>query len=342
MFLFLFFTELHWWCKAATFTSNLHKRKTTHFLTTDAADIEWGAQLNRTLLSANWSVGQRKWHSNRKEMYAVFASIKHEAQSLRKAHILLQTDNRTFVVAYVQKEGGTKSLNLLNLTFQLLRLVDNLQIELSAAYLLRRYNGIADRLSRKKALPEWHLLPEATDWIFKRWINWCRENNVDPENPRTWDLTRFLANLFITKRLAYSTILVYKSAITTFCSGNSTSALSLDFLVRQVLKVISLEMRTEIWDAQLLLNWLSIRTQNLSFFEISRRTTALLLFASERRIHDLTLLRISKNFLTNLGDEIILWPAFGLKTDREHFRQSGWKLSKHPNIWLCPIMDQGP
>lgn len=161
-------TELQWWCRATTSTSDLHKREITHFLTTDAADTEWGAQLNGTFLSGNWSTEQKKWHSNRKEMYAVYASIKQEAQFLRKAHILLQTDNRT-LVAYIQKEGGTKSLDLLNLMFQLLRLVDSLQIELSAAYLPGRYNGIANRLSRKKTLPEWHLFPEATNQIFKRW-----------------------------------------------------------------------------------------------------------------------------------------------------------------------------
>ncbi|KMQ87296.1 reverse transcriptase-7 [Lasius niger] len=88
---------------------------------------------------------------------------------------------------------------------------------------------------------------------------------------------------------------------------------------RQVLKAISLEKpketRAEIWDVQRLLDWLSTGTQNLSFFEVSRRT-ALLLLVSGRRIQDLTLLKISKNFLTNLGDTIILWPVFGSKTDR--------------------------
>lgn len=158
--------ELRWWCEAST--SNLHKREITHFLTTDAADTGWGAQLEETLLSGNWSAEQKKWHSNRKEMYAVYAAIKHEAHFLRKAHVLVQTDNRT-LVAYIQKEGGTRSLDLLNLTFKLLKLVDSLHIELSAAYLPGRYNGIADRLSRKKALPEWHLLPEATERIFERW-----------------------------------------------------------------------------------------------------------------------------------------------------------------------------
>lgn len=162
---------------------------------------------------------------------------------------------------------------------------------------------------------------------IQRWIDWCRDNGIDPGNPQGRDLGRFLANLFITKKFAYSTILVHKSAVTTFCSGKSILPLSSDFLVRQVLKAISLEKpketRAEIWDVQRLLDWLSTGTQNLSFFEVSRRTATLLLLVSGRRIQDLTLLKISKNFLTNLGDTIILWPVFGSKTDRGHFRQSG-------------------
>ncbi|XP_044578554.1 uncharacterized protein LOC123261119 [Cotesia glomerata] len=67
------------------------------------------------------------------------------------------------------KGGGTRSLELYSLTYQLLTLVDELQIVLSAYYLPGRYNGTADRLSRKRALPEWHLLPEATEEIFRQW-----------------------------------------------------------------------------------------------------------------------------------------------------------------------------
>ena len=38
-----------------------------------------------------------------------------------------------------------------------------------------RYNGIADRLSRAKPLPEWNLLPHATKKIFAKWS----ESDVD-------------------------------------------------------------------------------------------------------------------------------------------------------------------
>ncbi|XP_074113489.1 uncharacterized protein LOC141536690 isoform X2 [Cotesia typhae] len=176
---------------------------------------------------------------------------------------------------------------------------------------------------------------------IRRWLEWCSETGVNPGAPRGHELARFLANLGIKDKLAPSTILVHKSAISTFCSGGNVTSLSSDFLVRQVLKGISLsrprENHAPIWDAQSLYDWLSTSPPQLTFFEISRRTASLLLLASGRRIHDLTLLKISPGHLDNLGNEIILWPAFGSKTDRASFRQSGWMISKHENIRLCPV-----
>ncbi|XP_033220863.1 uncharacterized protein LOC117175265 [Belonocnema kinseyi] len=435
--------ELEWWQGATTSSVCLHRRRITNFLTTDAADTGWGAQIDGSHLQGSWSRDQKRWQSNKKEMFAVLAAIKQMAHHLQGAHILLQSDNRT-LVAYIQKEGGTRLIGLLDLTYQILHLLDQQKITVSVAYLPGRYNGIADRLSRKKALPEWHLLPAATDeifakwgvpvidlfasansaivrpyvsrdcsdpyaffidafsrpwhlrlgWVFpppnvvprvlvhlnsckgqflivatrwdqtfwmpdllsrsmeppltiqnlesvlidfttgqppqqverltlqtyrapiRRWLRWCEKQNINPRSPQGNDLARFLADLFITQKLAYNTILLHKSAVATFCAGRSS-----DFLVHQVLKAISVakpqEVRAPIWT--------------------SRRKAVLLLLASGRRIHDLTLLKISKNFVVNLVNEIILWPAFGSKTDRASFRQSGWKLSKHSNIWLCPV-----
>ena len=150
---------------------------------------------------------------------------------------------------------------------------------------------------------------------------------VNPRSPKGQDIARFLADLSITEGLSYNTILLHRSAISNFCAGGPPLDSSTDFLVRQTLKAISItrprEIKSPIWDARILLNWLSKPTVNLSFFETSRRTAALLLLASGRRIHDLTLLKISKDYLKNLGNEIIMWPTFGSKTDRSSFKQSG-------------------
>ncbi|XP_044577064.1 uncharacterized protein LOC123260149 [Cotesia glomerata] len=468
--------ELDWCRKATSKATQLHKGRVTHFLTTDAADSGRGAQLNSVHMSGTWTISQRSWHSNKKELLAVYLAIKQQSHQLRKTLILLQTGNRT-VVAYIQKEGGTRSLGLYELTYDLLHLVDQLEILLSAHYLPGKYNGIVDRLSRGGILPEWHLRPEATQEVFrkwgvpeidlfasaesavvkayvsrdckdqsarfidafsrvwdyslawafpppnllprvlahlnrcrgrylivtpkweqtfwmadlasrsleqandnqepgtgtngsvnrmtkdwssqerdlvreswrastlltyktpiKKWLAWCREKGMDPVAPRGVDLARFLSHLFLDEKLVYSTILVHKSAIATFCAKRDLSS---DFLVKQVLKAISVarpkETRSSIWDAQILLDWLKLDLPNLSFFEVSRRAATILLLASGRRVHDLTLLKISKESLDNLGNEIILWPSFGSKTNRAEFRQSGWRLSKHENIRICLV-----
>ncbi|XP_058810379.1 uncharacterized protein LOC131675418 [Phymastichus coffea] len=160
--------ELVWWKEALSTTTPLHKRPVTHYLTTDAADAGWGAQVNNIHTSGSWTARQRSWHSNKKELYAVYASLQEFPQELRNAHILVQSDNRT-LVAYINKEGGTRSIELLDLTFHVLQLDDSMNVTLTAAYLPGRYNGIADRLSRKKPIPEWHLLIETRNKIFKKW-----------------------------------------------------------------------------------------------------------------------------------------------------------------------------
>lgn len=89
-----------------------------------------------------------------------------EERSRRSSHS--GSDNWT-LVAYIQKEGGTRSLQLLNLKTRLLMLSDQLSVSLSTCYLSGRYNGIVDLLSCGKPLPEWHLLPVATEAVFARW-----------------------------------------------------------------------------------------------------------------------------------------------------------------------------
>ncbi|KAL0809316.1 hypothetical protein ABMA28_011526 [Loxostege sticticalis] len=161
--------DLSWWLRAVENSSKpLRRKEVTHFLTTDAADAGWGAQLNGMFLSGKWTSLQERWHSNVKEMYAVYGAILDQQNALRGAHILIQSDNRT-LVAYIRNEGGTRSLALLNLTTRLLNLTEQLELTLSACYLPGNLNGIADRLSRGRAVPEWHLLPQATEAIFSRW-----------------------------------------------------------------------------------------------------------------------------------------------------------------------------
>lgn len=174
---------------------------------------------------------------------------------------------------------------------------------------------------------------------IRRWIEWSGRNNVNFRAPRGQDVAKFLANLFIQHSFAYNTILVHKSAISTYC-GNPVE-LSNNFLVKQILKAISIAkpipQKPPIWDTKLIYDWLRYTPSKNTLFDTARRTAIILLLASGRRIHDLTLLKISEDSLEDKGDKIILWPAFGSKTDNGKYRQSGWCLLSHLNKSICPV-----
>lgn len=84
-----------------------------------------------------------------------------------------------------------------------------------------------------------------------------------------------------------------------------------------------------IWDVNVLIAWISSHPPRRdNHFDVSRHVAILLLLASGRRVHDLTLLRTSANHLQDQEDCMIFWPVFGSKTDSTSHNQSGWLLSQ--------------
>ncbi|KAI5739724.1 hypothetical protein M8J76_012974 [Diaphorina citri] len=103
----------------------------------------------------------------------------------------------------------------------------------------------------------------------------------------------------------------------------------------------------KIWDIQQLRDWVCHNPPLASsFFQVTRHVALLLLLASGRRIHDLTLLHVDDDHLQRFQQDVILWPAFGSKTDNPSRCQSGWHLSSNdtdklwdPVHWLNILLD---
>lgn len=175
---------------------------------------------------------------------------------------------------------------------------------------------------------------------IKRWLQWCDNHNVNSSNPDLQQITRFLAYLHLELKLSYSTILVNKSAIFTFCKINQANCDD-QVLLKQILKSIAAAQptkpKTPVWDPQIVFDWLSLPNDRNTLFEASRRTAAILLLASGRRVHDLTLLKVSDSHMFLSEDKVILRPTYGSKTDTARHRQSDWQLLKHPNHQVCPV-----
>lgn len=178
---------------------------------------------------------------------------------------------------------------------------------------------------------------------WNRWLAWTRNTGVDTYNPNGSDLARYVADLHQKDRLSLSTILVHKSVVTTFSNPNSQTNLSSHSLVKHVLKAIALSKpqsrKPPVWDTDIITQYLKNKDPaTTSLYETSKRTAAILLLCSGRRVHDLTLLSISPENYKVEDDYIILRPVFGSKTDTADHRQSGWKLMTHAeNKAICPV-----
>lgn len=172
---------------------------------------------------------------------------------------------------------------------------------------------------------------------WRTWLKWTLENNVSSKTPNPGDLARYLIYLHNVKKLAPKTILVHKSTVATFTKPCNTPALSDHPLVKKTIKAILSKSPpkrcSSIWNVADLVNWISQRNiDDSSLFQISQHVATLLLLATGRRVHDLTLLHIDAEHCQITRDQIVFWPSFGSKTDNTYYRQSGWCLSKNNNI----------
>lgn len=123
--------------------------------------------MNGDHLWGYWSDEQRNWHSNLKELWTILEVFQRLNPFPAKKTLMVQSDNRT-TVAYIEKQGGTKSKKLLDATEKILKFCEVKKCHLIARYIPGIYNGIADGLSRQKALPEWHLSKAILLEIFQR------------------------------------------------------------------------------------------------------------------------------------------------------------------------------
>lgn len=185
---------------------------------------------------------------------------------------------------------------------------------------------------------------------WKKWQLWTRQNSVDLFHPNGSDLAKFLIDLYQIQGLAYSTILVYKSAISTLTDPNLDNRLSSHILVKQALKSIRArsvqKIKAPIWDTDCLITWLKNNTPNEnSLFDCSGRAAILLLLCSGRRVHDLTLLTLDEGSCIVSENSVVFWPKFGSKTDTVTHRQSGWRLLQNlentaidPVFWIKKVI----
>ena len=139
-------------------------------LFTDASTHGWGAHMFDMELSGSWTPEEASLHINCLELLAVSKALHSWLAHVQNNRILVATDNTT-VVAHINKQGGTHSRSLFNLTQDLLLWLHEHNVQLRARHIPGRFNAIADRLSRSHQVlnTEWQINSMILFRIFNHW-----------------------------------------------------------------------------------------------------------------------------------------------------------------------------
>jgi len=129
----------------------------------------WGAVHEGRAVNGFWSLDLHLAHINYLELLAVFLALRHFLPFLQGYHILVRTD-KTTVVGYINRQGGTHSFQLHWLAHRLLMWSNTHLLSLRVTYIPGVLNRGADLLSRGNPLyGEWRLHPQVVEQIRRKY-----------------------------------------------------------------------------------------------------------------------------------------------------------------------------
>ena len=164
--------HLKWWIHEGTLEVGvpleMFNAQVTMF--TDASMEGWGAHVNGDEISGKWDTSERELHINQLEMRAITLALSKFAEVVQGKAVLVCTDNTT-VLAYVNHQGGTRSISLMQETVSLFQMVQDLKIQIRARHIPGRLNVLADKLSREGQIlhTEWSMHPAVLESLWQVW-----------------------------------------------------------------------------------------------------------------------------------------------------------------------------
>ena len=164
--------DLQWWLQLPRLRQgvSLHQVSPDLGFWSDTSDVSWGAHLGHLTASSLWSHVEVPLSINAKELLAVRRGLLHFQSSLVGKMVSVFCDNST-VVAYLHKEGDTRSPFLNSLAQGILRWSESLSIRLAPQFIPGSLNVLADALSRPHQLPhtEWSLNQDVFRSLRRLW-----------------------------------------------------------------------------------------------------------------------------------------------------------------------------
>ena len=168
-------SDLLWWSDVSHLQAGLPLGEDLPglFFFTDASDTGWGASLGDAHLSGSWSPLCSRFSINHRELLAILAvlfAIRGFLPSLRGCVVAVFSDNTT-ALAYLKKQGGTRSSTLSVVAQTVLRLCEVSHVQLLPQFIPGKLKVLADSLSRKSQVigSEWTLCSEAFSQVLRQW-----------------------------------------------------------------------------------------------------------------------------------------------------------------------------
>ena len=166
--------ELSWWYHRPNLTAGMAFPfpQTDCVITTDASKSGWGGHLLDNRASGRWTREEAAVHINLQELWAVELTLKWFVLELSGLNVLVQTDNST-VIAYLNKQGGTRSPTLCAHTMRMISWCQERKITLRAIHIAGVTNTLADDLSRGRLSgpAEISLSPQVVQTMFAKYYH---------------------------------------------------------------------------------------------------------------------------------------------------------------------------
>jgi len=164
-------SHLTWWLDRANTSRgrSLQQWSATVTITTDASKTGFGGHMKKQIFQGKWTELEQSLHINLLELEAVIQTVAHFLPQLQNQKVLIKCDNTT-VVQYLNKQGGTKSVDLCYKTWTLWKMLIKHNITLKSAHIAGQKNILADHLSRNRICPtEWTLNDQIVQTVFAMW-----------------------------------------------------------------------------------------------------------------------------------------------------------------------------